>query len=178
MTVEAVLAIDPGPTESAWVIWDGKKIRRYGAGFNSQVLNLVGEHGAYGELVIEQIAAMGMAVGAEIFETVFWSGRFAQAFGREFHRLPRMTVKMHLCRDSRAKDGNLRQAIIDRLGAPSRTEHYLGPKGGEKRRVIPGPTAGIVGDQWQALALALTWWDRKFPPTPRLGAISMEEVPF
>jgi hypothetical protein len=60
----------------------------------------------------------------------------------------RMKVKMHLCGNSRAKDGNIRQALIDRLGAP-----------GKKK--APGPTFGVVADQWQALALAVTVWDER-----------------
>ena len=57
-----------------------------------------------------------MPVGAEVFETVYWSGRFAEAYGVEHvERITRVDVKMHLCHTSRAKDGNIRQALIDRL---------------------------------------------------------------
>lgn len=31
-------------------------------------------------------------------------------------RIPRLKVKVHLCHDSRAKDANIRQAILDRFG--------------------------------------------------------------
>jgi hypothetical protein len=60
-----------------------------------------------------------MPVGAEVFETIYWSGRFAEAYGVEHDaRITRIDVKMHLCHSPRAKDGNVRQALIDRFGKP------------------------------------------------------------
>jgi hypothetical protein len=102
-------------------------------------------------VAIEQIASYGMPVGAEVFETVFWSGRFAEAAYarmRRVTRIPRMEVKMHLCHNSRAKDANIRQALIDRLGAP-----------GTKK--APGTTYGIKADEWAALAVAVTFSDKR-----------------
>jgi len=99
--------------------------------------------------VIEQIAAMGMAVGAEVFETCFWSGRFAEAWGGSFERLKRHEIKMHLCGNMRAKDANIRVALMDRFGGSQSV--------GKKK--TPGPLYGIAGDQWSALAVAVTWFD-------------------
>lgn len=144
-----LLAIDPGTTESAWVLWDGKIIE-HGKFLNETMLEYVhtARHGgAVTRCVIEMVASFGMPVGAEVFETVYWIGRFSQAFGA--HRVDRLTrnaIKNHLCHNSRAKDANIRQAIIDRLG----------PVGTKK---APGACYGVSGDVWSALAVALTWWD-------------------
>lgn len=100
-------------------------------------------------LVIEQIASMGMAVGQEIFETCFWSGRFAQAWirhGRRCERLKRIDVKLEICGQARAKDANVRQALIDRFGG------RLATKAG-------GQLYGVSGDAWAALAVAVAWSD-------------------
>jgi hypothetical protein len=89
-----VLAIDPGPELSAWVRFLAGapgRVLQSGKQANAEILSMLttGSPLATADaLVIEQIAAMGMAVGAETFETVFWSGRFAQAWGRHF-RWPR-----------------------------------------------------------------------------------------
>ena len=100
-----------------------------------------------GQCVIERVASYGMPVGEEIFKTVYWSGRFAQSFGADnVQRVPRLKAKLHLCHDSRAKDANIRQALIDRFGKP-----------GTKKE--PSILYGITGDLWAALALAVTWWD-------------------
>ena len=98
-------------------------------------------------MAMEQIRGYGMIVGAEVFDTCFWSGRFVEAWSGKFDLIPRRDVKLHLCGSSRAKDSNVRQAVIDRVG----------PQGTKK---APGPTYGIKADEWAALALALTWWDR------------------
>jgi hypothetical protein len=98
--------------------------------------------------VIEMIASYGMPVGAEVFETCVYIGRLMEAFGPDrCDRLTRIEVKSHVCHSARAKDGNIRQALIDRLGPP-----------GTKR--APGGTYGISGDVWAALAVAVTWLDR------------------
>jgi hypothetical protein len=103
-------------------------------------------------LVIEQVAGMGMPVGAEVFETVFWSGRFAQKWesqGGVWARLPRRAVKLALCGSVRATDATIRQALVDRYG-PGRAA-AVGVKAKQ------GPLYGIKADLWQALALAVTY---------------------
>jgi hypothetical protein len=150
----AILAIDPGPTESALVVWGGTSIHLSRYAENEAILELLKGWAPQGNpLVIEQVASYGMPVGAEVFETVFWSGRFAEAYGfHQVHRVPRLQVKMSLCHDSRAKDGNIRQALIDRFGGK---EKAIGKK------ASPGPLYGISGDLWAALALAVTFYDMR-----------------
>ncbi len=145
-----ILAIDPGPVESAWVLWDGESICLKDKAGNEEVLQIARDCGVgpSNKCVIEQIASYGMPVGAEVFETVYWSGRYAQAFGADrVSRIPRLKVKLHLCNDSRAKDTNIRQALIDRFGKP-----------GTKKQ--PGLLYGVTKDVWAALAIAVTWWDQ------------------
>ena len=141
-----VLAVDPGPVQSGYVIWDGREILDMGISDNYELLAMVGGDNAADELVIEQVCSYGMAVGASVFETVFWSGRFAQAWAGNFHRLPRMDVKMHLCHNSRAKDTNIRQSLIDRFGEPG-------------KKAQKGLLFGVKKDIWAAMGLAVTWFD-------------------
>ncbi len=146
-----VIAIDPGPAYSALVSWNGSAIgiKKYATNEAILALLLTLKRGS-DPLVIEQVASYGMPVGAEVFETVYWSGRFAQAYGAErVHRSPRLRVKLHLCHDSRAKDGNIRQALLDRFGGKS----AIGTK------KAPGLLYGVSGDVWAAFGLAVCWWD-------------------
>lgn len=147
-----ILAIDPGPTESAWVHYDGAKPVAFNKIENDVMLRFL-EGCDADVLVIEQIAAMGMAVGAEVFETCVWSGRFIQAWGGEWDRIKRHQVKIHLCGNMKAKDANIRQALIDRYG-PGK-ELAIGKK------ASPGPLFGMSGDCWAALAVAVTWAETK-----------------
>lgn len=110
-------------------------------------------------LAIEQIRAYGMAVGATVFDTVHWSGRFQQRMLDVYNEhgrhniitlIPRKDVKMHLCHTNRAKDTNVNQSVADRFGGMKAC------KGTKKK---PGPLYGIAGDMWAALAVALTLSD-------------------
>lgn len=164
-----ILAIDPGPAESAFVIWDGKLVS-HGKWPNEKLLTAChAERCTAGAdvLVIEKVACMGMAVGAEVFETVYWSGRFAEAYlgqslRRKVDRVPRMAVKMHLCGRATARDPNIRQALIDRFGGPVAIK---GPRKARPRKGIPelpaGMLYGVSGDVWAALAVAVTYWDKR-----------------
>ena len=147
-----IIGIDPGNVESAFVIWNGERIIDFGKVPNEELLsNLAGGITTpANELVIEQVASYGMPVGATVFETVFWSGRFAEAWNDPWYRIKRLDVKMHLCGDSRAKDGNIRQALIDRF------EPGLQP-----RKKPCGVLKGISADVWAALAVAVTWYDNR-----------------
>ena len=99
-------------------------------------------------LIIEEVVSYGMPVGREVFETVFWSGRFVEAWGGTFVLLPRREVKLHLCHSSKATDATIRQALLDQFGGKERA---IG------RKACPGPLYGIRKDLWSALALAVTW---------------------
>ena len=149
-----LLAIDPGPVQSAWVILDtgSKTILGHGITANYALKAAMQEEQA-GRLVIEGVQSYGMAVGRSVFETVFWIGRFVEAWGRQFDLIYRSDVKACLCHDSRAKDTNIRAALIDMFGG-SRKE-AIGIKS------APGPLYGIKRDMWSALAVALTWVDTR-----------------
>ncbi len=149
-----ILAIDPGPIESAWVLWDGARLEAFAKEPNEAVLARVKHvRGNVSACLIEQIVSFGMPVGGEVFETCFWSGRFAEAFGADdVYRVPRLTVKLHLCQDSQAKDANVRRALVDRFGGK---DAAIGKKS------APGPLYGLSGDSWAALALAITWLDQE-----------------
>lgn len=147
------MAIDPGPVQSAWMTFDPSTDRpeMFGIDPNAELLSrLRRSMDAFDTLLIEKIEAMGMAVGAEVFETVWWSGRFAEAVHPiAVERITRRQVKLHLCGNMRAKDPNVRQALIDRFGGPD----AIG------RKATPGPLYGIAADVWSALAVAVTFAD-------------------
>jgi hypothetical protein len=96
----------------------------------------------------EMIASYGMAVGKEVFETCVWIGRFVEIAYEPVQLVYRRDVKLHLCHSPRAKDANVRQALIDRLG----------PQGTKKN---PGPTYGMKSHLWAALAVAVYAGDVK-----------------
>ena len=62
------------------------------------------------------IASYGMPVGKEVFDTCVWIGRFIEAFDLEYEYVYRKDEKMNLCHSMKAKDSNIRQALIDRFG--------------------------------------------------------------
>lgn len=73
----------------------------------------------YDLLVIEMIASYGMAVGQTVFETCVWIGRFVEiaSFNNiKIEYIYRKDEKMNLCHSMKAKDSNIRQALIDRFG--------------------------------------------------------------
>ena len=142
------LGLDPGPTESCILAYDGQRILYAKLLPNEEMLkHLMVERYNVDHLAIEMIASYGMAVGESVFTTVLWIGRFMERFGAEKTVLiKRLEVKMHLCKQAKAKDGNVRQALIDRFGEPGSKRH-------------PGLTYGISGHAWAAFGLAVTYRD-------------------
>ena len=141
-----ILAIDPGPIESAWAVLDGSlKPVAFGKEDNEKLLNSMHPL-PHQKVAIEMVASYGMPVGAEVFETVLWIGRFWQHWQGEKHRIYRKDVKMNLCGSMKAKDSNIRQALIDRFG----------PVGTKKN---PGWFHGVSGDIWAAIAVGVTYAD-------------------
>jgi len=157
-----IVAIDPGNVQSAIVIYDGGMPCQYGKTNNENILARLRTYsghrqcGSAGGLVpshlaIEVMKPRGMAVSQESFQTCLWAGRFIQAWGGEdFTQIDRKDVKMCLCNSAKAKDSNIRQAIIDRYGGK---EAAIGKKAN------PGPLYGMANDVWQAMGVAITWWE-------------------
>lgn len=147
-----LLAIDPGPVESAYVIvdddmrvFDANKIK------NEDLLFMMSADEDFRgceNLAIEMIASYGMAVGREVFETCVWIGRFVELFknitGEESNYIYRKDVKTELCGSMKAKDSNIRQALIDLYGDV-----------GTKK--APGWFYGFKKDIWSAYAVAHTY---------------------
>jgi hypothetical protein len=147
-----IFAIDPGCMESAVVVWDGEKILDHYKMENHIVLKRLKYLAATTPVYIEMIASYGMPVGAEVFDTCVWIGRFIQALKENrpegmmtsspIGTVFRKDIKMFLCGSSRAKDSNIRTALIDLYGKP-----------GTKK--APGVTYGLKNDTWAAFAVAV-----------------------
>lgn len=147
-----IYAVDPGNTQSAYAVLDERLHPvEFGKLENQQLLSHIRTWDHTGEtpFVIEMVASYGMAVGKEVFETCVWIGRFWEAASgfRARDRIYRIEEKMVMCHDSRAKDANIRQALIDRFG----------PVGTKKN---PGWFYGVSKDVWSAIAVGVTWADK------------------
>ncbi|MGO4718053.1 hypothetical protein AB4071_02850 [Stenotrophomonas sp. 2MCAF14_2] len=142
-----IMAIDPGTEESGWCLLQGGSVLESGVIPNHELLAIVAGWNRYSEdqLAIEMIASYGMAVGREVFETCVWVGRFQQVWRHPdaVRLVYRRDVKLHLCGSTKAKDANIRQALLD----------LLGPQGTKK---APGATYGVKSHAWAALGVAVT----------------------
>ena len=150
-----ILAIDPGNEFSAYTLYLDGVVLVADKVLNAELLLDIIPGLSYDVVAIEMVACYGMPVGATIFETCVWIGRFKQTcFERDTktYFVFRRQVKMHLCHSAKAKDSNVRQAIIDlypAIGGGST------PQIGTKKK--PGPLYGISADMWASLGVAITF---------------------
>lgn len=156
-----ILAIDPGATQSGWCLYDPRLVKApihfSGVVPNAQVAAYLEGRSDYpwGHCIIEWIAhyGRGMPAGASVFDTCRWVGRFEQAWKHDAACTLMMCrdVKLHLCGSVKAKDSNIRQALIDKFGGKDKA---IGKKAN------PGPLHGVKSHAWSALALAVTWHEQ------------------
>lgn len=180
--MSVVIAIDPGDTHSAFVLYNtetgqfekpGWKGASFGKVPNDEMRNLVRTRGDYGDrtmhLAVEMIASYGMPVGREVFETCLWIGRFVEAWNRPSQStlVYRRDVKLHLCGSARAKDGNVRTALLDRYGGKTAAV-------GNKKS--SGPLYGVSADVWSALAVAVTYSDTQSANARKSQPVAFCEV--
>lgn len=178
-----IIAIDPGPTHSAIVWYENRKIERADAEVENHDLTrrlrdfraLAVSDNSDNNLLLAieciQHYGSGMPVGAEVFRTCFWIGRFieAEAWRGRYVLITRPTIKAHLCGTATAKDPNVRQALIDKWGGDSVAIggvkcplcHGKGWRGYDHTpcpewKFPPGPLYGIATHSWAALAVAVT----------------------
>lgn len=141
---KTILAVDPGPEVCGWVILKDGRVVQSDVSSCEEVLALLARHSRDSTLLaVEMIASYGMPVGREVFETCVFIGRMIQAWSGNHRLVYRKDVKMHLCGTTRAKDANVRQALLDKVG-------HQGTK------KAPGPTYGVKSHAWAALGVAVT----------------------
>lgn len=141
-----LLAIDPGPEKSGYVLWDGEKVAGSGHELNQKIKDCLID--GCTAVAIEMIASYGMAVGASVFNTCVEIGKFIEHVNIFSPNVPvrlvyRKDIKLFVCGTSKAKDANIRQSLIDSIGA-------VGTK------ASPGPLYGVKSHAWAALAVAVT----------------------
>lgn len=143
-----ILAIDPGNIESAYCIIDKETYKPilFGKVENKELENLMMYNFEPCKTIIEMVACYGMAVGKEVFDTCVQIGRFS-IIDMEYEFIYRREEKINLCGSMKAKDSNIRQALIDRFG-------IVGTK------KSPGFFYGFKADIWSAYAVGVTYLDK------------------
>lgn len=157
-----IIGIDPGNEESAYAFLNPDlRPLKFGKMKNQElrdrIFDLISDfRNDYGrahelEIAIEMVASYGMPVGKSVFETCVEIGRLVEMIenwaGKKPTFIYRMEEKVTICHDSRAKDANIRQALIDRFG----------PVGTKKE---PGWFYGVSKDVWSAIAVGVTYHDK------------------
>lgn len=152
-----ILALDPGNTQTGYAVIEMPEFRlvEFGKIGNEAMLDRLirSDLPPADAVAIEMVASYGMAVGREVFETCVWIGRFHQAAGHpNTHYIYRKEEKEILCGSLRAKDANIRQALIDRYA-----KHDL--KNGKGTKADPDIFYGVSKDVWAAIAVGVTYYE-------------------
>ena len=110
------------------------------------------------------MAFMARNVGREVFESIFWSGRFVQAWyghGGKCEGIERNDVKRAIIGTIIGGDKDVRLALINRFGGK---EKAIGTK------KSPGPLHGFRDDMWSALAIGIAYMELTKIPQRSLDA--------
>ena len=157
-----ILSIDPGNIESAYVVMekDTYKPILFEKINNDELalkLPLILKEHNIDVVVIEKIASYGMAVGASVFDTCIWIGRFYEMsipYVKKVEYIYRKDEKMNLCNSMKAKDSNIRQALIDRFAKFD----FKNGKGGKGNQDF---FYGFSKDIWASYAVGCTYLDKQ-----------------
>lgn len=156
-----IFSIDPGNEYSAYSLLNGDlKPIEFGKITNFELLEIINNYYHMEictthkdtPLVIEMIGhyGTGMPAGKTVFDTCVWIGRFTEMYnsitGKKPKYIMRKDEKINLCGNMKAKDGNIRQALIDRFGV-------VGTKKNQ------GWFYGVSKDVWSAIAVGVTYHD-------------------
>lgn len=164
-----LIAIDPGPTESAYVIVNPRTFEpwHFAKLPNRDLLERI-RYGYDVDLAaIEEVRSYGQTVGIEVFSTCRWTGRFEEALqfcrGLDALLVPRHEVKLHHCHATAGvKDSNVTQALVDRFTPGAKNF-------GKGTKTQPGFFHGFTGDVWQAYALAVYVADTVSQPASNIS---------
>ena len=167
MINEVVLAIDPGDEYSAFVFIDTETYKPlYFAKEKNEdaiihMINYIKDNETHmsnvKDVACEMIASYGMGVGAHVFWTCVEIGKFTvllEQAGCKMNYIYRKDEKMNICKSMKAKDSNIRIALIDRFA-------QFDKKTGKGTKKNPDWFYGFSADCWQAYSCGVTWLDAK-----------------
>lgn len=152
-----ILAIDPGNIQSGVAIIQMPNFKPlwFGKLQNEDVYKVVKRYD-FDEVVIEMVQNLGMAVGKDVFETCVWIGRFKEQLkDYKISFVYRKEEKMYLCGSMKAKDTNIKQALINRYA-----KHDFKTGKGVKKN--PDTFYGVAKDVWQAIAVGVTHYEKRY----------------
>lgn len=147
-----ILSIDVGTTETGFCLIDKDTYKpiRFGKVSNEELLNIV-KNEDYDILIYEEFQSYGMPIGISTITSITWNGRYIQSAldkNKIVDYIYRKEEKMDLCGSMKAKDSNIRQALIDRFGEV----------GTKKNK---GFFYGFKKDIWSAFAVGCTYLDKQ-----------------
>lgn len=154
-----IFAIDPGNTQSGYALIQMPefKLLDFGKVDNEKLLYSMFELSANAtDFCIEMVASYGMPVGKDVFETCVWIGRFKERLNgiMQTNFVYRKDEKLCLCGSLKAKDSNIRQELINRYAK-------FDFKNGKGVKKNPDTFYGVAKDAWQAIAVAVTYYENK-----------------
>lgn len=153
-----LIALDVGTTQSGYCIVDVDTYKplEFGKVDNNILLEKV-KNSEYDMLVYEEFQSYGMPVGKSTIESITWNGRYIQsALDREkkVYAIYRKDEKINLCGTMKAKDSNIRQALVDRFAKFD----FKSGKGTKNNKDF---FYGFSKDSWSAFAISTTWIDKQ-----------------
>ena len=153
-----VLCLDPGSTETGYVVLDRDTLKplEFAKVKNGDLVRMMMWKIKFDEFVTERMESFGMGIGRTTLIASEWVGRFSQVaeiLGYQVNYIYRHTEKIHICHDSRAKDSNIRRALIDRFA-----QHDF--KNGKGTKSNPDWFYGVSKDCWSAIAVGICFVER------------------
>lgn len=157
-----ILGIDPANEYSAFVVVENDLSAVVDKGkipnkeLQDKISNWKAENYPIDYVAIEGIQSFGMPVGQTTFETCYFIGRLLEqfeAFDIEPTLIYRSQEKMLLCHSMKAKDSNIRQALVDRFAKDT-------PNKGKGTKSNPGYFYGFKSDIYSALAVACVFYEK------------------
>lgn len=156
-----LLAIDPGSTHSAYVLYNtrSERIGAHGHVENQEMRRIVkalhlsrviGNRGAIDHMAFERVRGYGnrSRAGNSVLDTAEWGGRFIECFGGDEYctGMPRSTVRGHLLSGMNVSSGDaqIRKVLKERFG---------------------DAVKGFNNHEFAALAVAVTW-AKKYSDSP------------
>ena len=149
-----ILSLDVGTTESAYALMDhslANPLIKFGKVSNEAITQVLLQGTNIGVMAYEEFASYGMPIGESTMRSIWWNGyycRVCEQLYLPYAPVLRKDVKMHLCQTMKAKDCNIRQALIDKYGEP-----------GTKKN--PGILYKVSKDVWSAIAINITYYDKE-----------------